>query len=181
MTDTFCEQYIRRTFTLAFPNLSINGLPITNPSVYLSPSPGGPSDPNEPLYEYEPFDSSKRERIESLIAQEEDLLRTIASLKRRAPQAAAARWAEASLAGIQGDEELSRKVCERVEREGEQAGRKVLEGLGELERQVEVEGRYREAVETLGRLKREMGNAVAKMERARVAAGYVTGEGKGGK
>lgn len=47
--------------------------------------------------------------------------------------------------------------------------------MGELERQAGVEERFKEAVETLGRLKREMPAAVAKMERARVAGGYVMG------
>ena len=59
--------------------------------------------------------------------------------------------------------------------EGGVSGKKALEGMGELERQAAVEGRFKEAVEVLGRLKREMPAAVAKMERARVAAGYVAG------
>jgi kinetochor protein Mis14/NSL1 len=82
-------QYILKTFTLASPNLTINGLPLTNPSRLLTPhSPSHPSSP-EIQYEYEPFDGRKRDRMEALISQEEDLLRSIAHLKRRVPQASA--------------------------------------------------------------------------------------------
>jgi kinetochor protein Mis14/NSL1 len=93
------------------------------------------------------------------------------------PQATASKWSDATQAGIDADEELLRVVCERVAEEGSVSGRKALEGMGELERQGVVEGRWNEAVEGLGRLKRDMPAAVAKMERARVAAGYVSGSG----
>lgn len=133
----------------------------------------------EPQIEYEPFDPRKRDRIEALIAEEEDLLRTIAQLKRRAPRATAARWAETNApASLAADEDALRAACERASEEGSVAGRKALEGMGALERQAGVEERWREAVERLGRLKREMPAAVAKAERARVAAGYVSGAGR---
>jgi len=45
-----------------------------------------------------------------------------------------------------------------------------------LDRQEELEKEFATTVETLGRLKREMPATVAKMERARVAAGYVATE-----
>ena len=57
--------------------------------------------------------------------------------------------------------------------EGEAARKVLLDGIGALERQVSVEGGYAGAVEALGRLKRDMPATVAKMERARVAGGYV--------
>lgn len=129
--------------------------------------------------EYEPFDSRKRDRIEELVSQEEDLLRSIAQLKRRVPRATAARWAEAAAEGLAADEAALGAARARVDEEGEASGRKALEGMGELDRQDAVEGRFRDAVETLGRLKRDMPAAVAKMERARVAAGYVAGSTTG--
>ena len=56
------------------------------------------------------------------------------------------------------------------------------EGSGELvdvlERQEGVEEGFRNAVEGLGRLKREMPAVVARMERARVAGEYVVTGGR---
>ncbi|KAK4124484.1 hypothetical protein N657DRAFT_644722 [Parathielavia appendiculata] len=179
--EQLVNDYILKTFTLAAPNLTINGLPLSNPAALLTPSSSNDRDPatqqRQPRvhYEYEPFDPRKRDRIEQLISEEEDLLRSIALLKRRAPQATAARWSDATRAGIDADEELLKLVCERVAEEGSVSGKKALEGMGPLERQEDVEGRWDEAVAGLGRLKRDMPAAVAKMERARVAAGYVSG------
>lgn len=173
------SQYITRTFTLASPNLTINGLPIADPSRFLTSSynSSGQDDDDKVQfqYEYEPFDARKRDRIEQLVSEEEDLLRSIAQLKRRAPQATASRWAEAADAAVDADEAALRASCERAAEEGAVGGRKTLEGMGPLERQAEVEARFADAVATLGRLKRDMPAVVAKMERARVAAGYVIG------
>ncbi|KAL2144937.1 hypothetical protein VTI28DRAFT_8281 [Corynascus sepedonium] len=177
--EQLVNDYITRTFTLASPNLTINGLPIADPSHFLTSShdSGGQDDDDkvQVQYEYEPFDARKRDRIEQLVSEEEDLLRSIAQLKRRAPQATASRWAEAADAAVDADETALRAACERAAEEGAVGGRKALEGMGPLERQAEVEARFADAVATLGRLKRDMPAVVAKMERARVAAGYVIG------
>ncbi|AEO67994.1 bc206e27-7119-4d04-a43a-e8897afcde33 [Thermothielavioides terrestris] len=177
--EQLVNDYIRTTFTLAAPNLTINGLPV-DPAQFLSPTTTSSSSTQQPQpqYEYEPFDPRKRDRIEQLIAEEEDLLRSIAQLKRRAPRATAARWGEASAAGLAADEAALSAACARAAEDGAAAGRAALEGMGALERQAGVEARWRAAVEGLGRLKREMPAAVAKMERARVAAGYVSGAGR---
>ncbi|KAK4131086.1 hypothetical protein BT67DRAFT_342376, partial [Trichocladium antarcticum] len=174
--EQLVNDYILQTFTLAAPNLTINGLPV-KPTQFLPPtSPGAAAAARHQVqHEYEPFDARKRDRIEDLISEEEDLLRAIAQLKRRVPATTATRWAEASRAGLAEDEAALQAACARVGEEGAAAGKKALEGMGPLERQEGVEGRFKEAVEALGRLKREMPAAVAKMERARVAAGYVAG------
>ncbi|KAL2135186.1 hypothetical protein VTI74DRAFT_9503 [Chaetomium olivicolor] len=178
--------YIVKTFTLACPSLTINGLPITNPSRFLSAlDPHNNNNSNDAdsspqvQYEYEPFDPRKRDRFEKLLSEEEDLLRAIAQLKRRVPGATAARWAEGMESGTAADAEAVQMVCEKAAEEGMVSGRKALEGMGPLDRQGGVEERWKGAVEGLGRLKREMPAAVAKMERARVAAGYVSGSGSG--
>ncbi|KAK3904659.1 hypothetical protein C8A05DRAFT_31536 [Staphylotrichum tortipilum] len=178
--EQLVNEYILKTFTLAAPNLTINGLPI-NPAPFLAPLTTNPPDhpsPAEPqvAYEYAPFDPRKRTRFESLLAEEESLLRSIAHLKRAAPATTASRWTAASQAGIEADAASLRAATDRVAEEGASAGRRALEGMGPLERQEGVEERWEGAVEGLGRLKREMPAAVAKMERARVAAGYVSGE-----
>ncbi|KAK3290656.1 uncharacterized protein B0H64DRAFT_478963 [Chaetomium fimeti] len=179
--EQLVNDYILKTFTLAAPNLTINGLPLPNPPTHLLTPPTPSSHPTSPQvrYEYEPFDARKRDRIEALISEEEDLLRSIAQLKRRAPGTAAGRWGEATRAGIAADEAGLEVAAGRVAEEGAVSGRRALEGMAPLERQEGVEGRFREAVEGLGRLKRDMPAAVAKMERARVAAGYVNGGGGG--
>lgn len=161
-----------------------------------------------PEEQYEPFDARKRARVEELAREEEDLLRSIAALKRRVPATTASTWASASRAAIASDEALLETARNRVladlgggggagtgspqesiggegaraeEEEETVAGktrkkRILLEDIGPLERQDVVEEDYKTAVETLGRLKKDMPATVAKMERARVAGGYVVTE-----
>ncbi|KAK4664962.1 uncharacterized protein QC763_509230 [Podospora pseudopauciseta] len=174
--DKLVNDYITRLFTLSLPSLSING------SLSAPPSPktlfsSDPQDHHNPQTDhYEPFDPRKRDRIESLVSQEEDLLRSIAQLKRRVPAATASAYMTATNSQIATDEEMLSAVLQRAREEGSESGKKALEGMGELDRQEVVEGTYTKAVETLGRLKRDMPAVVAKMERARVAGGYVVGK-----
>jgi kinetochor protein Mis14/NSL1 len=114
--------------------------------------------------------------MEDLAREEEDLLRSIAALKRRVPAATAAAFAASAKAGKAADEAALGAARARVEAEGAVSGRKALEGVSALDRQEELEKEFATTVETLGRLKREMPATVAKMERARVAAGYVATE-----
>ncbi|KAK5661741.1 hypothetical protein OQA88_9842 [Cercophora sp. LCS_1] len=172
--EQMVDDYINQTFTLASPNLSINGMPV-DPAHFLSSSSSDLDAPQEQI-EYEPFDPRKRYRIEDLAREEEELLRSIASLKRRLPATTAAAYANALKAGVSGDEAALEAAKTKVEAEGALSGRKAVEGVGSLDRQDEVEIGYQKAIETLGRLKREMPAAVAKMERARVAGGYVATE-----
>ncbi|KAK1753094.1 hypothetical protein QBC47DRAFT_327009 [Echria macrotheca] len=176
--EQMVNDYITQTFTLASKNISINGLPVNPSHHHLSLSPSSSSSPTqEPQIQYEPFDARLREKMESLAREEEDLLRSIAQLKRRVPSTTAAAFASASRAGIQADEAALANARERVESEAAAAsGAKALEGVGPLDRQAEVEKRYRATVETLVGLKKDMPATVAKMERARVAAGYVATE-----
>jgi kinetochor protein Mis14/NSL1 len=118
------QQYISQTFTLAAPNLSINGFDLdakTFPAVYLdSPSPSsshnlrrrrGDNNNNnsaqadKEVVQYEAFDARKRARVEELAREEEDLMREIAVLKRRVPAATAKGFAEGFWEGVRADEE----------------------------------------------------------------------------
>lgn len=121
-------QYISQTFTLAAPNLSINGFdldPKTFPAVYLdlpSNSPAsshnlrrrGRSANTEPeeIVQYEAFDARRRARVEELAREEEDLMREIAALKRRVPGAAAKGFAEGFWEGVRADEEALERARE---------------------------------------------------------------------
>ncbi|KAH8159091.1 hypothetical protein CIB48_g9148 [Xylaria polymorpha] len=165
--------YITKTFTLAAPNLSINGLPV-DASHFLSPgAPSGPS--SEPEEVYEPFDARKRARVEALTAEEEDLLRDIAQLKKSVPGAVAGSWAEAARKGVKDDEEALEKAnaATTADPSGISSNRLVI---APLERQDDVERGFEAAVRGLGRLKMEMPAVVARMERARKAGEYVVTE-----
>lgn len=180
------EQYISQTFTLAAPNLCINGFDLdarTFPAVYLA-SPNNNSNTiqstPEEVIQFEPFDARKRARVEELAREEEDLMREIASLKKTVPAATAKQYAETFWAGLQEDQEgfeaAKASVGEEQGGEEKKKQRVLLEGLGQVERREDIEKGYRGVVETLGRLKREMPATVAKMERARVAGEYVVTE-----
>ncbi|KAK2607994.1 hypothetical protein N8I77_006632 [Diaporthe amygdali] len=203
--ERLVTDYISQTFTLAAPNLSINGFDLdakTFPAVYLgSPATsssgrnlrrrGGDSQPQEEV-QYEAFDARRRARVEELAREEEDLMREIAALKRRVPAAAAKTYADGFWEGVRVDEEALAKALEAAaaaaaalpggqDQEEDEEDRKngsktILDGIGPLERQAGVEASYEGVVETLGRLKREMPATVAKMERARVAGEYVVTE-----
>ncbi|KAK3321567.1 hypothetical protein B0H66DRAFT_552076 [Apodospora peruviana] len=224
--EQMVNDYIIQTFTLAAPNLSINGMPV-DLDRFLAPAPESNPNPNPnpkskskkskskssaapttktttglvwrgsphptPEEQYEPFDARKRARVEDLAREEEDLLRAIATLKRRVPAATANTWAAASRASLAADEQALEAARARViadiqsstptttsGREGTtQTTEKLflLDGIGlPLERQAGVEKGFSGAVEALGRLKRDMPATVAKMERARVAGQYVVTE-----
>lgn len=150
-----------------------------NPTHFLSSlSAGDPaSTPQGPEEQYEAFDGRKRQRVEELAREEEDLLREIAALKRKVPAAAAASYAETFKSSIKVDEEALAAARAKVENISTEDGRKAkLIEMGPLERQADVEETFEEVVKTLGRLKRDMPATVAKMERARVAGEYVVTE-----
>ncbi|KAK4194801.1 hypothetical protein QBC40DRAFT_237853 [Triangularia verruculosa] len=175
--DKLVNDYITKTFTLALPSLSINGSlsPPPSPTTLFShPSHLSPS--SGPETQYEPFDPRKRDKIESLVSQEEDLLRSIAQLKRKVPSSTASSYITATNAQLASDEQLLSTVITHTKKEGLDRGRKALEGMGELDRQESVENSYARAVDTLAKLKSELPTVVAKMERARVAGEYVVGK-----
>ncbi|KAK7755455.1 hypothetical protein SLS62_002683 [Diatrype stigma] len=189
--------YIERTFSLAAPNLSINGLPV-EASRFLNSEEGGGAGSRtrsrrggapQPEVVYEPFDARKRARVEDLTREEEDLLRDIAHLKRGVPASVAAAWAEAVRRGVREDEEAllaatPSDATATVDTGNGISSKEGDDGMKEedrlkverLERQGDVERGYESAVKGLGRLKREMPAVVARMERARDAGQYVVTE-----
>lgn len=193
------DEYIVRTFSLAAPNLTINGLDVKDSSPFLSGGGGEGNTSDEPEEKYEPFDGRKREKVENLSRQEEDLLRDIAALKKKLPGQAATDWAEMVRGRIVEDEQVLQQRKEedaRMTQDGdwddERRGKKrksvaagqeeakkrkgVLSDIKPLKRQENVERTFGGAVEMLGRLKGDMPATVAKMERARVAGEYVVTE-----
>ncbi|GAP92668.1 putative kinetochore protein [Rosellinia necatrix] len=116
--EELVNEYILQTFALAAPNLSINGLPV-DADHFLSGAGAG-SNPAlrlaalEPEEVFEPFDARKRARVEALTAEEEDLLRDIARLKRGVPGAVAAAWSEAARRGVRADEDALESANRRA-------------------------------------------------------------------
>ncbi|KAJ6441269.1 kinetochore protein mis14 [Purpureocillium lavendulum] len=174
-------QYIDRTFSLAAPNLSINGLPVPD-SLIASGDPSASQDHHrhDPETAYEPFDTRKRQRIADRTAAEERLLEEVAALKRSVPAAAAAQRAARVREAIDRDDELLRERVAAVSASASAAAT-ADDGpprVAALPRQDAVEAAFAGAVDALGRLKRDMPAVVAKMERARVAGEYVVTEGR---
>ncbi|KAF5643994.1 kinetochore mis14 [Fusarium sp. NRRL 25303] len=159
--------YIDKTFSLASPNLSINGLPVS-PDSFLSESNV------EPDTIYEPFDTRKRRRVADLITQEEKLLEDVAALKRSVPATTAEAQAEQLRDSLKRDDDMLEARKQQIIAEAAEVDLNVQP----LERQDGVEKGFRRAVEGLGRLKRDMPAVVAKMERARVAGEYVVTQGR---
>ncbi|KAK7966826.1 uncharacterized protein PG986_001103 [Apiospora aurea] len=204
--EQLINEYIQKTFELAAPNLSINGMPVDPTQLSSNATYSSSGNPAEPEVVYTPFDARKRARVEELTREEEDLLRDIAHLKKTVPGAAAAAWVTGVQAGIKADEEALealKAADEQAQAEAQAAAATTTNGDGTqqqqkqqqkrkrkqkdggeetglrvegLERQAEVERRYGEAVAGLERLKKEMPSIVAKMERARGAGGYVVTE-----
>ncbi|TFB07690.1 Kinetochore protein mis14 [Trichoderma ghanense] len=172
--EVLVNEYINKTFSLAAPNLTINGLPVP-PAAIVAAAAAMPPDTV-----YEPFDTRKRRQVADLITQEEKLLEDVAALKRSVPAKVAAEHAERVRAAMRQDEDDLR---ERVARdaaaaEASAAAGGLLPGVTRLQRQEGVEDGFKSAVQGLGRLKRDMPAVVAKMERARVAGEYVVTRGR---
>ncbi len=134
-----------------------------------------------PEEHFEAFDARKRQRVEDLAREEEDLLREIAALKRRVPRATADAYAESVRAGLAADEEAAEAARATVREApkgrslllGKEGGADGAGGTTLLPRQSEVEAAFAGIVGGLDRLKRDMPATVAKMERSRVAGEYV--------
>ncbi|KAJ6784795.1 hypothetical protein PWT90_08265 [Aphanocladium album] len=183
--EAIVDDYIDRTFTLAAPNLSINGMPV-NPTDFVKPPAASSSSSSRsgrkssipPIPDdtaYEPFDADKRQQVADLVSQEEALLEQVAAMKRAVPADVAAAVAAQLEGAAQRDEVQMQRAKElRARRRG--GGEAGMEVLPPLARQDGVEESFRLAVGTLEALKNDMPSVVAKMERARVAGEYVRDE-----
>lgn len=156
--EALVDEYITKTFDLAAPNLSINGLAV-DPAIITNPEGAGGGDRSEPEVVYAPFDARKRARVEELTREEEDLLRDIAKLKKSTPAHAAAAWAQAHQAGVRADEEALERAKQKQQQTDEDHTDTTPHGLAVQER-----------------LKKDMPSVVARLERARGAGGYVVTE-----
>ncbi|CAK7222302.1 hypothetical protein SBRCBS47491_004819 [Sporothrix bragantina] len=188
MSSNSRRQYIRRAFALAAPNLTINGLPVDPAPFWDDEDDDGATTSKKgkkgkkgkksqaPIEETEPFDTRKRQRVEDLSRDEEDLLRDIALLKRRVP-AAAVRARDQALSGQLAADDAAAAALEEVLQQ-QKAADEAAEAEVEANSQdtTSSEASFSEAVAGLGRLKQAMPATVARMERARVAGDYAMAE-----
>ncbi|KAK7707581.1 hypothetical protein SLS64_007100 [Diaporthe eres] len=172
--EKLVADYISQTFTLAAPNLSINGFDLdakTFPAVYLdlpstSPSSShnlrrrrGGGDNTEPaeVVQYEAFDARRRARVEELAREEEDLMREIAALKRRVPAATAKGFAEGFWEGVRADEEALGKAREVAAAEAGGHGQEDGEEEEEGAEGVEKSSKAKAMLDGIGPLERQAG------------------------
>ncbi len=165
-------QYLNDVFTVAAPNITINGLDITPDllhSILTSQST------ELEIEEHEPFDSRLHERAKALQQEENDLIEEIARLKRSVPSAAV-EGVKKSFRGVEEDEEVlgrvNGKAAERLRGEEKIDGK-----VGRIERQEAVERAFREGVKGVQGLKWTLPELVAKKERAEEVERYVLKEG----
>lgn len=162
--EKLVDDYISQTFTLAAPNLSINGFdldPATFPAAYLdasSPASTAGAPPNA---------RKRRQKKKKKQGGDED---GDASNDKDSNNNTDTNGAEGEGAGDADGAGGGRGGRKRRKKTT------LLDGTGPLERQADVERGYGGLVETLSRLKRDMPATVAKMERARVAGEYVVTE-----
>lgn len=172
-------QYIRRAFALAAPNLTVNGLPV-DPEPFWDAENDKKTKKGKKgqthIEETEPFDTRKRQRVEDLSREEEDLLRDIALLKRRVPAAAVRAREQALSAQLAADEAAAAALEEILQQQ--KAADEAAEAEAEANSQdtTSSAASFSEAVAGLGRLKQAMPATVARMERARVAGDYAVAE-----
>ncbi|KJR79983.1 kinetochor protein Mis14/NSL1 [Sporothrix schenckii 1099-18] len=194
--EVLVNEYIRRAFALAAPNLTINGLPV-DPAPFWDDDDDDDDDDDEsaagskskkgkkgkknqaPVEETEPFDTRKRQRVEDLSRDEEDLLRDIALLKRRVPAAAVRAREQALARQLAADDAAAaalQEVLQQQQDEAAAAAREEAEAEAANNTTASNAESFSQAVAGLGRLKQAMPATVARMERARIASDYAVAE-----
>ncbi len=158
------KQFVNRTFTLAHPSISINGLPSLPPVEY-----------EQPVDEYEAFNGRLHARVAELAALVEQRTLQNANHRRTAPRAAAAAYE----AAIDAEERSAARLRKGWEAKLEEAAAAAAAGdtaglpVKEIDRRDEVERTRLRATEGLGRLKGTVPEIGGRLEKAVLAADYV--------
>jgi kinetochor protein Mis14/NSL1 len=161
--ETLVEEFIQRTYALASPSITVNGLDADQ----LSSTTKEVDEPKEQI-EYEAYDPLLATRLSTLYAQLEQLTTRVSGLRRTAPKEAAAAYTEKLRGEIEGEE----TAFERVVAEEDGADGDGLQ-VRRPERWEESRGTFGKGLEGMGRLE-GLGETVGKVERAR---GVVDGVG----
>ena len=156
------NQFVNRTFTLAHPSISINGLPSLPPAEYA-----------QPVDEYEAFDGRLHARVAELAALVEQRTLQNANYRRAVPRAVVAAYE----AAIDAEERSAARLRKGWEAKLEAAAAATEGTAGllvkEIDRRDEVERTRLRATEGLGRLKSTVPEIGGRLEKAVLAADYV--------
>ncbi|KAF2455410.1 hypothetical protein BDY21DRAFT_396889 [Lineolata rhizophorae] len=190
--EELVEEYIRTTFSLARPNLSVNGIDLDGNDAAATAAGGAPSDARQQPAaaddaSFEPYDTRLAERIRALEASKEALTERVADQRRGAPQAAAARFAEGFATEVARDEEGGEAAAAaavgvvKEEEDGQGVGGTEEGGLlgvkGEdLRRWDEVRRTWERGTEGLVGLVDGLGEAVGRLERAKEVVAALEGK-----
>ncbi|KAL1310854.1 hypothetical protein AAFC00_001086 [Neodothiora populina] len=175
--EELVDQYIRATFDLTKPNLSINGI---DPDEDSSKSlPSSTTDTAEVYEEYEPFDHRLASKIQLLTSQIEALNLQLANLRRSAPASASQAYKTRSqtqrLAHVEARREAEEKaLAQALEDETKELMSAVAK---DLERVDEMRETWEKGTKTLGDVRQGVGASTAKFERARRAVDHLEGIG----
>lgn len=157
-------QYIKNTFNAAKHSMSINGMDSREMDAELAKAQEGE--------EIEPFDTKLAQRIQALSAQIEHHTLQLANLRRNAPSE--------TLQRLQDSFERNSGAYEAQLAKNEQVLLQEAEGMqvvvADIERMDEIHGTWDRSADTLSGLKSELGNTVARMEKARAAVTVVQGK-----
>jgi kinetochor protein Mis14/NSL1 len=158
-------QYVHATFSLAQPNITINGLPSLPIEDY-----------QKPVDEYEPFDARLNEEVATLHAKVEQRILDNAKLRRSVP-AVVARGFETAVKEEERKEGRLARAWEKTVEERVKAAQGDFETLGMgAEVDAQAEKRAREGLKSL---KRRFPDVAGKLERADKAAGFVVENAEG--
>ena len=154
------QTYIRETYALALPSISINGLPA--PSTALTTREESAFEPYNPLL---------AKRLQALSAAIEDETLKLAEMRRTAPKRAAEMYVarqgalrEREEAGLRAQEEMGAKIPgARVEGGQKESG----------EREQETAQAWEDALQGVRSLKDELPGLRAKLERAETGVGIL--------
>jgi kinetochor protein Mis14/NSL1 len=162
---TLVLQYVHATFSLAQPNITINGLPSLPLEEY-----------RKPVDEYEPFDARLNAQVADMHAKVEQRILDNAKLRRCVPPVVASGFASAVKEEERKEGRLVRGWEKTVE-ERVKAAEGDFEAMG-MGAEVDVEAEKR-AREGLTSLKRRFPDVAGKLERAGKAARFVVENAEG--
>ncbi|KXL47782.1 hypothetical protein M433DRAFT_60365 [Acidomyces richmondensis BFW] len=162
--EQLVDDYIKNTFNAAKHSMSINGMDSREMDAELAKAQEGE--------EIEPFDTKLAQRIQALSAQIEHHTLQLANLRRNAPSE--------TLQRLQDSFERNSGAYEAQLAKNEQVLLQEAEGMqvvvADIERMDEIHGTWDRSADTLSGLKSELGNTVARMEKARAAVTVVQGK-----
>ncbi|QIW95972.1 hypothetical protein AMS68_001490 [Peltaster fructicola] len=161
--EILVDEYIRRTYTLAKPNLSINGMDPRELEAELAKVHEGE--------EFEPFDAKLAYRIQELSREIEDHTLQLAELRREAPATTASKYQ----AALQAEDETYQTRLELTQTTRLSRASETKLNVSGVARVDEIKQTWQESNEKLADLKSGVEQTIKKAEQAGRAQQYVSG------